>query len=94
MATVPHPGTFLRERFLEPKNLNPAQLAKAINVPVTRVHEILHGRRRITAQTALRLSYYFGGSSEAWLRLQTAYDLAQVRNRAQIEAEVIPLAAA
>jgi addiction module HigA family antidote len=70
-----HPGEVLKFEFLEPYGITPYRLSKDIGVPQTRVAEILGGRRGISADTALRLSRYFGTSAEFWLNLQVAYDL-------------------
>lgn len=69
-----HPGEFLAEELAELK-VSPSQLARAIDVPVNRVTQILHGRRAITADTALRLGRWFGAGPEIWLDLQTDYEL-------------------
>ena len=70
-----HPGEVLQEEFLVPLQITAYRLAKAIGIPQTRVSEILKGKRRITADTALRLSYYFGNSPKFWLGLQDDYDI-------------------
>ena len=70
-----HPGEALIEEFLEPLGVTQHRLAVAIGVPPRRINEIVHGTRRITADTALRLSRYFGTSDRFWLNLQTRYDL-------------------
>ena len=70
-----HPGEILQEEFLTPLNITGYRLSKDIGIPQTRVSEILKGNRRITADTALRLSYYFGNSPKFWLGLQDDYDL-------------------
>ena len=70
-----HPGEVLGEEFLEPLDVSAYRLAKEIGVPATRISEILHGRRAITADTALRLAKYFGTSAKFWLGLQEDYDL-------------------
>jgi addiction module HigA family antidote len=70
-----HPGEVLREEFLKPLEISAYKLSKDLGIPQTRVSEILKGRRRITADTALRLSYYFGTSPKFWLGLQDDYDL-------------------
>jgi antitoxin HigA-1 len=70
-----HPGEVLREEFLEKLEITPYHLAKDLRIPLTRVAAILSGRRRITADTALRLSMYFGNSAQFWLNLQSAYEL-------------------
>jgi addiction module HigA family antidote len=70
-----HPGEVLMEEFLIPLNISAYKLSKEIGIPQTRTSEILKGRRRITADTALRLSYYFGNSAKFWLGLQDDYDI-------------------
>ena len=70
-----HPGEILLEEFLKPKNISQYHLAKAINVDARRINEIIHGQRAITADTALRLSRYFGMSERFWLNLQARYDI-------------------
>jgi antitoxin HigA-1 len=70
-----HPGEILRADFLEPLQLSMNRLALDLHVPVTRVTEIVHGRRAITPDTALRLAQYFDTSARFWLNLQSAYDL-------------------
>ncbi len=70
-----HPGEILREEFLNPFGISAYKLAKDVNIPQTRISEILKGNRRITADTALRLSKYFGNSVKFWLGLQDDYDL-------------------
>jgi len=70
-----HPGEILMEEFLEPLAVSQNRLAVAIGVPPRRINEIVHGKRRITADTALRLARYFGTTDRFWLNLQTRYDL-------------------
>jgi addiction module HigA family antidote len=70
-----HPGEILLEEFLEPMGLSQYRLAKDTCVPARRINEIVHGKRSITADTALRLSRFFGTSELFWLNLQTRYDL-------------------
>ena len=70
-----HPGEILSEEFLLPLNISAYRLAKDIEIPQTRVSEIVKGNRRITADTALRLSKYFGNSAKFWLGLQDDFDL-------------------
>lgn len=70
-----HPGEILLEEFLQPMKISQYRLAIDINVPPRRINEIIHGKRGISANTALRLSKYFGNSAEFWLNLQTHYDL-------------------
>ncbi len=70
-----HPGEILMEEFLKPMELSQNQLANDIGVPPRRINEIIHGKRRITADTALRLAHYFKMSPQFWLGLQMDYDL-------------------
>lgn len=70
-----HPGEILSEEFLVPFNITAYKLAKDLEIPQTRVSEILKGNRRITADTALRLSKYFGNSAKFWLGLQDDFDI-------------------
>lgn len=70
-----HPGEILMEEFLKPLNLSQYRLAKDINVPPRRINEIVHKKRAISADTALRFSRFFGTSPEFWLNLQTHFDL-------------------
>jgi addiction module HigA family antidote len=76
-----HPGEILLEEFLVPLMLSQYQLAKELSVPPRRINEIVHGERRITADTALRLSRFFGTSEGFWMNLQTRYDLELERDR-------------
>jgi antitoxin HigA-1 len=73
--TPVHPGEVLLEEFLKPMNISQNHLAIEIRVPARRINEIVLGKRSITADTALRLSRYFGNSARFWLGLQTDYDL-------------------
>lgn len=86
-----HPGEVLLEEFLLPMDISQNKLALAIRVPARRINEIVHGRRRITADTALRLARFFGTSAQFWLGLQLDYDLdvAQDEVGAQIEQDVL-----
>lgn len=70
-----HPGEILLEEFLIPFNITAYKLAKDIDIPQTRISQIIKGNRRITADTALRLSKYFGNSAKFWLGLQDDYDI-------------------
>src|SRR5690348_2191622 len=70
-----HPGEVLAEEFLKPLNISAYKLAKDIEIPQTRISEIVKGNRRITADTALRLSKYFGNSAKFWLGLQDDFDI-------------------
>ena len=88
-----HPGEILEEEFMRPSGLSANALAKAVDVPVTRVSDIVRGRRGITADTALRLGRFFGTSPELWLGLQAEYDLRIVRRESgeSIEGRIVPL---
>jgi antitoxin HigA-1 len=85
-----HPGEVLLEDFMKPLGLSQYRLAKDIDVPAMRISQIVHGKRSISADTAMRLARYFGTSAEVWLRLQARYDLevAQDKIGMQIEKEV------
>jgi len=85
-----HPGEILLEEFLKPLGISQYRLAKDINVPARRINEIVHGKRAITADTALRLSRYFNLSDRFWLNLQARYDLEVEKDKlnGRIEAEV------
>jgi len=75
------PGEMLREEFLAEYGLSQNQLAKALGISPNRIAEIVSNRRRITADTALRLSLYFGNSPEFWMNLQTHYDVKMARRK-------------
>jgi len=83
MATISpiHPGEVLMEEFLEPLGITQHRLAVSIGVPPRRINEIVHGKRRITADTALRLARYFGTTDRFWLNLQTRFDLEVEKDR-------------
>jgi len=70
-----HPGEILKEEFLDEMNISQYKLAKDINVPARRINEIVHQKRAISADTALRLGRYFGISPQFWINLQSHYDL-------------------
>ena len=76
-----HPGEVLMEEYLEPLGVTQHRLAVAIGVPPRRINEIVHGKRRITADTALRMARYFGTSERFWMNLQGRYDLEVERDR-------------
>ncbi len=90
-----HPGKILQEEFLKPMGLSQNRLALALRIPARRINEIVLGRRRVTADTALRLSRYFGMSSQFWLGLQMDYelDVAADKIESQIEKDITPLSA-
>ena len=85
-----HPGEVLLEDFMKPLGLSQYRVAKDIGVSPIRISQIVHGKRAITADTAMRLARYFGTSAEVWVRMQARYDLevAQDAYGAQIEQEV------
>jgi len=85
-----HPGEILMEEFLEPMGISQYRLAKDISVPPRRINEIVHGKRAITPDTALRLSRFFGMSERFWVNLQARYDLEIEKDRLQdrLESEV------
>jgi addiction module HigA family antidote len=76
-----HPGEVLWEDFLQPLGLTQYRLAKSLSVPPRRINEIVHGKRAVTADTALRLARFFGTSERFWLNLQTGFDLEVERDR-------------
>jgi len=88
-----HPGEVLLEDFLKPMGISQYRLAKGMKVYPRKINEIVHGKRSITADTALRLSRYFGTTAELWLNLQTLYDLEMARDaiEEQVVREVTPL---
>jgi addiction module HigA family antidote len=87
-----HPGEILLEEFLKPMEMSQNRLAMDIHVPARRINEIVHGKRRITADTALRLSRFFGNSPQFWLGLQMDYDLdvAEDSLKDRLDTEVHP----
>jgi len=91
-----HPGEILLEDFLRPMGVSQSRLALAIRVPLQRVHDIVHGRRAISVDTAARLGQFFGTSPDLWLNLQTHYDLEKARDEGlfdRVLQDVQPLAA-
>ncbi len=76
-----HPGEILLEEFLKPMGISQYRLSKSIGVSPRRINEIVHGKRSITADTALRLSIYFGLSETFWLNLQTRYDIEKTKDK-------------
>ncbi len=90
-----HPGEILLEEYLDPLGLSQYRLAVSLGVPPRRINEIVHGTRRITADTALRLAVFFGTSDHFWLDLQARYDLDVERERRGEElARITPWASA
>ncbi len=91
-----HPGDILLEEFLEPMGISQYRLSKDISVPPRRINEIVHGKRAITANTALRLAKYFGTTPQFWLNLQSHYDLELEKDKVgnKLDSEVQALSAA
>jgi addiction module HigA family antidote len=81
-AWVIHPGEILREEFLAPLEMTAYALAKAIQVPVPRIHDVIAEKRAVSPDTALRLARFFSTTEEFWMNLQAAYDLAVARKTA------------
>ena len=86
-----HPGEVLLEEFLIPMEISQYRLAKDLKIPQTRISEIVKKKRRITADTALRLSKYFGTSAKFWLGLQNDYDLEEYERKLAEELNDIPV---
>lgn len=84
-----YPGEVLLEEFLIPLNITAYKLCKDLNIPQTRISEIIKGKRRITADTALRLSLYFGNSAKFWLGLQNDFDIEDEINNNQTALKLI-----
>jgi addiction module HigA family antidote len=84
-----HPGEILQFEFLEPLEISAYRLSKDLKIPQTRISEIIKGNRRITADTALRLSKYFGNSAKFWLGLQDDYDIEEERDEKKDEFDEI-----
>ena len=80
-----HPGEILNYEFLKPLEITAYRLSKDLNIPQTRISEIIKGNRRITADTALRLSKYFGNSAKFWLGLQDDYDIEEEKESKELE---------
>ena len=85
-----HPGEILKEEFLDPMGISAYRLAKDTGIPQTRVSEIIHGRRRVSADTALRLAKYFGMSARFWLGIQDDFDLEEEQRNKSQEIDNIP----
>ena len=84
-----HPGEILLEEFLKPLKISAYRLSKETFIPQTRISEIIKGRRRITADTALRIAKFFGNSAKFWLGLQDDYDIEKEMNNKKTEFESI-----
>ena len=90
---APTIGEILREEFMEPLGVSSYALAKAIHVPVSRIQDILHDRRKITADTSLRLAKYFGVSDKYFLNLQNDIDVRELKTAMVMELAAIPVLA-
>lgn len=92
MNKIPNvtPGEILKEEFLEPMGISAYRLAQDTRMPATRISQIIKGNRRITADTALRLSAYFGNSAEFWMGIQDEYDLRDEQERLKEDLKKIP----
>lgn len=90
-----HPGEILLEEFLKPMGISQYRLARAVSVPPRRINEIVHGKRAITAGTALRLSIFFGLSERYWANLQSWYDLEVEKDKVgdRLKRTIVPVAA-
>jgi antitoxin HigA-1 len=88
-AWAVHPGEVLREDFMHPLGLSSYGLAKALLIPVPRLHDVVLERRGISPDTAIRLARYFGTSEQLWMNLQTAYDLHCARRKAKRDVQKI-----
>ena len=84
-----HPGEILDEEFLKPLNISAYRLSKDLHIPQTRISMVIKGKRRITADTALRLSKYFGNSPHFWLNLQDEFDLREEKKLLEEELNTI-----
>ena len=84
-----HPGEILFHEFLKPLEISAYRLSKDLNIPQTRVSQIIRGNRRITADTALRLSKYFGNSAKFWLGIQDDYDIEEEKESKELELKEI-----
>jgi addiction module HigA family antidote len=87
--TCLHPGITLLQQYIEPQKLSQNALARAIKVPPRRINEIIHGKRSITADTAIRLAIYFGGSATYWMHLQAEYEIEKIRKNINIQLSTI-----
>ena len=92
MKTLPniHPGEILKEEFLDPMDISAYRLSKNTGLSETRISQIIHGKRSVTAETALILSLFFGTSADFWLNLQNHFDLEEIKaNRPELPKRVI-----
>ncbi len=84
-----HPGKILLQHYLEPQKISQNKLARAIKVPPRRINEIIHEKRGISADTAIRLAIYFGGSATYWTHLQAEYEIEKIKRNITIQLSMI-----
>jgi addiction module HigA family antidote len=84
-----HPGKILLQQYLEPQSISQNKLARAIKVPPRRINEIVHEKRSITPDTAVRLAIYFGGSASYWMHLQTEFEIEKVKHNIAVQLSTI-----
>ena len=84
-----HPGKVLLQQYLEPQKISQNKLARAIKVPPRRINEIIHEKRAVTADTAVRLAIYFGGSATYWLHLQSELEIEKIKQNITIQLSTI-----
>jgi addiction module HigA family antidote len=84
-----HPGKVLLQQYLQPQKISQNRLARAIKVPPRRINEIIHEKRGITADTAVRLAIYFGGSASYWMHLQAEFEIEKVKQNISIQLSTI-----
>jgi len=87
--TSQHPGKVLLQQYLQPQKISQNRLARAIKVPPRRINEIIHEKRSVTADTAVRLAIYFGGSATYWMHLQAEYEIGKIKNTISIQLNTI-----
>ena len=84
-----HPGKVLLQQYLEPQRLSQNKLARALKVPPRRINEIIHQKRGISADTAVRLAIYFGGSANYWMHRQAEYEIAKIKDNIRIQLSTV-----
>ncbi|NOQ89048.1 MAG: HigA family addiction module antidote protein [Gammaproteobacteria bacterium] len=87
--TSQHPGKVLLQQYLQPQKISQNRLARAIKVPPRRINEIIPEKRSLTADTAVRLAIYFGGSASYWMHLQAKYEIEKIKNNISIQLSTI-----
>ena len=88
--TRQHPGKVLLQQYLAPNQISQNKLARAIKVPPRRINEIVHEKRAITADTAVRLAIYFGNEASYWMQLQASFDIDKIKNPIESQLRIIP----